>query len=174
LKINKASLGKKSGLAMGSPLSGLLSNIFIHLMEKTIVNHFLKNKNIIHWQRFVDDVICICRKDSIDLILNKIYSWDAKLNFAVKKLTNNEIKFINAKIFIKNDEIKFRKIFKKGEATIFTNFELSISPYEYVVNNIFTQLHRTRDCCSDESQFDLALDKLRTIFAKNYCPHKLV
>ena len=68
---------QKSGLAMGSPLSGLLSNIFIHLMENTIVNNFLKNKKIVHWQRFADDVICICRKDSIDLILNKINSWDA-------------------------------------------------------------------------------------------------
>ena len=55
-----------------------------------------------------------------------------------------------------------------------TNFRLSISPYKYKVNNIFTQIHRTRDCSSDEEQFSIALNELRTIFAKNSYPVKLV
>ena len=42
------------GLAMGSPLSGSLSNIFIHLMENTVVTKLLKDKTIVHWQRYTE------------------------------------------------------------------------------------------------------------------------
>ena len=77
------------GLAMGSKLSGALSNLFIHLMEETVVSKLIKNKTIIHWQRFADDVLCICEKDSVDLILNKINALDKILK--VEKLQNNVI-----------------------------------------------------------------------------------
>ena len=89
-------------------------------------------------------------------------------------MVNNQIKFLDSNIFLENKIIKFRKIFKKGIDTVFTNFKLSISPYKYKVNNIFTQLHRTRDSCSDQEQFLLALDELREIFARNSYPRKIV
>ena len=152
---------------MGSPLLGALSNVFIHLMEKTVVNNLIKDKTIIHWQRFADDVFCICEKDSITKIQNNINAWDKNLTFTVEKFENNEIKFLDSRIFIENDKIKFRKFFKKGEDTVITNFKLSVSPYKYKVNNIFTQLHRCRDCSSDNEQFLIALNELRTIFARN-------
>ena len=162
------------GLAMGSKLSGALSNLFIHLMEETVVSKLIKNKTIIHWQRFADDVLCICEKDSVDLILNKINAWDKNLNFKVEKLQNNEIKFLDSRIFLENKLLKFRKFFKRDENTVITNFSQSVSPYKYKVNNIFTQLHRTRDCSSDEEQFSIALNELRTIFANNSYPSRLV
>jgi hypothetical protein len=48
------------------------------------------------------------------------------------------------------------------------------SPYKYKANNIFTQLHQTRDCCYDEEQFSQALSKLCDLFARNSYPKKLV
>ena len=70
--------------------------------------------------------------------------------------------------------MNFRKNFKRDENTVITNFSQSVSPYKYKVNNIFTQLHRTRDCSSDEEQFSIALNELRTIFANNSYPSRLV
>ena len=89
------------GLAMGSHLSGSLSNIFIHLMENTVVTKLLKDKTIVHWQRYTEwstvryayDFFCICEKGAVDLILNKINAWDSKLTFTVENLVNDEIKF---------------------------------------------------------------------------------
>ena len=101
-------------------------------------------------------------------------SWDGKLSFTVENLVNNEINFLDARIFIENRQIKFRKFFKKAEKTVFTNFKLSISPYKYKANNIFTELHRTRDCCFDGEQFSQALNELRNIFSRNSYPKKLV
>ena len=159
---------------MGSSLSGALSNIFVSLMEKSVLPKLIKNKEIVSWIRYADDVISICKKDTVSNMLTKINGWDQNLNFTVEKIDNNQIKFLDSNIFLENKIIKFRKNFTKGIDTVFTNFKLSISPYKYKVNNIFTQLHRTRDSCSDQEQFLLALDELREIFARNSYPRKIV
>ena len=117
------------GLAMGTPLSGPLSNIFVHLMEDTVINKLLKNKTVVHWQRFADDVLCICKKDAVQEVLNKINALNSKLTFSVEKMMDDEIKFLDARIFLENETIKFRKFFKRGVDTVFTNFQLSVSPY---------------------------------------------
>ena len=100
---------------MGSPISGSLSNLFIHMMKKTIINKLIKEKTIVHYQRYADDVLCICLKNSVDTILNKMNSWDGKLSFTVENLVNNVINFLDARIFIENRQIKLRKFFKKAE-----------------------------------------------------------
>ena len=50
---------QRSGLAMGSSLSPSLSNIFLDLVEKSIIPKFLKSKKVLSWVRY-DDIICIC------------------------------------------------------------------------------------------------------------------
>jgi hypothetical protein len=80
----------------------------------------------------------ICEKNSVDLILNKTNAWDKNLNFKVEKLQNDEIKFLDSKIFLANGGIKIRNFFKRDENTVITNFTQSGSPYKYKVNNIFT------------------------------------
>ena len=57
-------------------------------MEDTVINKLLKNKKIVHWQRFADDVLCICKKDAVQEVLNKINAWDSKLTFSVEKMMN--------------------------------------------------------------------------------------
>jgi hypothetical protein len=66
---------------------------------------------------YADDVLCICRKDSVDRIQNRINAWDKNLKFTVEKLHNDEIKFLDARIFLENGQIKFRKFLKKDENT---------------------------------------------------------
>ena len=71
-------------------------------------------------------------------------------------MENKQIKFLDCLIFIEDSEVKFRKIFKKGLDTVFTNYQHDISPLKYK-HNIFKQLHRTQDCCSDAEQFERSL-----------------
>ena len=88
-------------------------------------------------------------------------------------MINNEILFLDCQIFIENSKIKFRKFFKKGLDTVYTNYQHSISPLKYKTN-IFTQLHRTRNCCSDQEQFEKSLDDLRIIYSRNCYPSWLI
>lgn len=99
---------------MGSCLSPCLSNIFVNLLEKSVVPKFLNTKLIVHWSRFADDIMCICRKDSVDEIFQKINNFYYRLKFTKERMLENEIQFLDCKIFIENSKIKFRKSFKKG------------------------------------------------------------
>jgi hypothetical protein len=67
--------------------------------------------------------MCICRKDSVDEIYQKITNFDHQLIFTKPRMLENEIdEFLDCKIFIKNSKIKFRETCKKGLETIFTNY----------------------------------------------------
>ena len=50
------------GVSMGGKLSGALSNIFLDIFEQNCIKENLKNKNIIFYARFVDDVCMIVKK----------------------------------------------------------------------------------------------------------------
>ena len=158
---------------MGSSLSPSFSNIFVDLLEKSIIPKFLKSKKIIHWSRFADDILCICERSSINEIFSKINNYDHRLSFTINKMVNNEILFLDCKIFLEDSKIKYRKFFKKGLDTVYTNYQHSLSPLKYK-HNIFTQLHRTRNCCSDQEQFEKSLDDLRIIFSRNSYPSWLI
>jgi hypothetical protein len=119
--------------------------VFVNLLEKSVLSNFLKSKHILHWSRFADDVICIFKKDSVNKIFEKINNFDHHLKFTIERMEQNKIQFLDCKIFIENSEIKFRKTFKKGLDTILTNYEHDVFPMKYK-HNLFTQLHRTRNC----------------------------
>src|SRR5436190_11825908 len=59
---------QENGLPMGSPLSGLLADIYIHNLEiNKIQNHINPFKdNIIYWFRYVDDIICLFKGNEIE------------------------------------------------------------------------------------------------------------
>ena len=165
---------QRSGLAMGSPLSSSMSDIFLNLMETTLIEKFIKNKEILHWSRYVDDILVICDKNSVENILEKINGYDHRLSFTVENMVNDKLKFLDMELFIDDTKIKFRKIFKKDLNTVFTNYTESISPQRYKNSAIFTQLHRVRDCLSDDEQFSKSLHELRIIYSRNNYPSWLV
>ena len=103
---------QRSGLSMGSPLSSSMSDIFLNLMETTLIDKFIKNDEIIHWSRYCDDILVICNKNSKNKILEKINGYDHRLNFTLETMQNDRIKFLDMEIFIENSQIKFRKLFK--------------------------------------------------------------
>jgi hypothetical protein len=48
-----------TGVAMGSPLSGTLREMFIQELEQNRLKHLLEGKKIIYYNRYVDDIFMI-------------------------------------------------------------------------------------------------------------------
>ena len=67
---------QNEGLAMGSKLSPALSNIFLHMLESTIIQKFLDQKIVLFYTRYVDDCLLIVRKRSKNNILKKMNSFE--------------------------------------------------------------------------------------------------
>jgi hypothetical protein len=83
-----------NGIAMGTPISSTLAEIYVQYLEETYMKHCLENKKITYYKMYVDDIIIIFDKNKIDedTIHNNINNTDEHLEF---KLSNEEYETIN-------------------------------------------------------------------------------
>ena len=67
------------GVAMGSPLGPLFSNIFMILLEENILpkleSYFCK------WRRYIEDIFAYVLPENIDLIVNELNSYHSNIKF---------------------------------------------------------------------------------------------
>jgi hypothetical protein len=106
------------GLAMGSPLSGFLSEIFIQEHEDKLINSLNKTYNITFWARYVDDIICIF-DNTVDptIALNNINNIHKHLQFTIEEEQNKQINFLDLTISKnRNNKIEFN-IYRKPTDT---------------------------------------------------------
>ena len=47
------------GIVMGSPISATLAEIYLQYLEQTHVKHYLESRDIIYYERYVDDLVII-------------------------------------------------------------------------------------------------------------------
>ena len=87
-----------SGVSMGSKLSPILANIFMNIMEQTIIKKHQMNGNIITYMRYVDDIYAVILKGSRDNILKDMHTFDPNIKFTTEMMENQEISFLDTKI----------------------------------------------------------------------------
>ena len=47
------------GIAMSSPLSSTLAEIYLQYLEELIIKHWIETNEILYYRRYVDDTIII-------------------------------------------------------------------------------------------------------------------
>ena len=93
--INDRLIKQVDGCAMGSPLSVVLSGIFMSKLEKEVVYP----TNPILYERFVDDVFNRKKKNEEDTLLPKLNAYHKKIRFTVE---NNLNKFLDTELHLQN------------------------------------------------------------------------
>ena len=159
---------------MGGSLSSILSNLFLHMLEKLLVNKFIKEGKVKYWKRYADDIICITSKNSLDEILSKLNNWDSDLIFTVDKMTENSLIFLESEIFISNNKIQFRHYRRFGKKTVLSNFKNSKMSKKYLNANILTQCNNVLDACSSYDIFLQCLEELKLLLYRNEYTKPLV
>lgn len=105
------------GLPMGSPLSGLLADIFLNNIENNKImndNNPFK-KNIILWQRYVDDIIVFINtknNNNIDNLHTYLNTLHKNIQFTVEIEESNKINFLDVTIEKTKNKIKYN-IYRK-------------------------------------------------------------
>ena len=86
---------------MGSPISGILTEIFIHNMEqKHIINNNKYTNKIIYWHRYVDDILLLFNANTrqVENFHKYINTVRHKLKFILEIEQNNSINFLDLTI----------------------------------------------------------------------------
>ena len=71
------------GAAMGSPVSPVIANIYMEYFEELALGPPCPIPTPVY-KRYVDDVICIAKKDQVDILFNHINQMDAHITFTME------------------------------------------------------------------------------------------
>jgi hypothetical protein len=97
----------KTGISMGSPLSGIIAEIFIQHLEQQVLKHTLGNKDIMYYTRYVDDILIIHNQNRTtpQHIQEQFNKQHKALKFTITEENNKQIAFLDLNIYNKQGRI---------------------------------------------------------------------
>ena len=156
--------GQKNGISMGSPLSPIISEIFLSNVEKQLTDQKLKSIGIEKYYRYVDDTLLITNGADIGKILTLFNSLHQKLKFTAEEEKDCSINFLDLKIYKTKNFFRIC-VFRKPKYTAKLLAWDSHAPVQYKISLLKTLVYRAAKICSDK---ELLLSELRTLF-KIFC-----
>lgn len=158
---------QETGLPMGSPLSPILSDIYMDNFEENILKTQLSNKHILFWFRYVDDILVGFKGTDrqIDSFLQFLNSENPRIQFTLEIEENRSINFLDLNITHSNTGLTF-KVYRKptfSDATIPAD---SCSPWPHKLAAYQSMIHRALHIPMSQQNRNEELDIIRTI-AKN-------
>ena len=131
------------GCTMGGPLSVILSNIFMTMLELRVVLPM----NPSFYKRFVDDVFTRRAKNKPDLLLEKMRNFHPNINFTVEESPD---KFLDTRLIVKEDGSCETRVYRKPNKL--PPHWVSKTPIRYKRNAITGDLHRSQKISGDYQQ----------------------
>jgi hypothetical protein len=124
----------QKGIAMGSPISGTMAEIYLQYLETTYIKHWLDNREIIFYKRYVDDILLIYDQSKTDeqTILHQINKVDKNLQFKISTEENNMVNYLDMSIRRNNNNISMSIYRKPTETGTVINIT-SNHPYEHKI-----------------------------------------
>jgi len=97
----------QKGIAMGSPLSGYLAEIYIQEIEETVVKQWLESKEIIYYKRYVDDIFILYNQSKTNeiQIFNKINKINKHFQTKLNTEKEEKIQFLDLTINKKTQHV---------------------------------------------------------------------
>jgi len=104
----------EKGIAMGSPISGTMAEIYLQYVEANYIKQWWETDEIIYYKRYVDDILIIynnqkINKDRIEKEINKI---DKNLEFKMTPESNNIIHYLDLTLQRRSNNIEL-SIYRK-------------------------------------------------------------
>ena len=132
-----------SGVAMGSPLSSIMAEIFLQHFEQRIIKFLLEDKRILYYNRYVDDIFMIYNHSKItpQQILEQFNTQNKNLKFTMNEEVNSQISYLDLNLINTNEQIKL-EIYRKPTTTDTTINKKSCHPQEHKLTTYKNWLHR--------------------------------
>ena len=119
------------GVAMGSPLSGTLAELYLQRIEKEYIKQWIDSGEIYCYKRYVDDIIILYNNNRTqeEQILQGINHIDKNLSFKLTTEHKNSINFLDMTIYRKEKKLEIG-IYRKETSTDTTIHYTSNHPLE--------------------------------------------
>jgi hypothetical protein len=132
LSFNDQMYQPDKGVAMGTPISGTMAQVFLQHLEKTIIKHLIDTKILPFYTRYVDDILLICDSThtNADNILQYIGTIHHSIQFSPTLESNNKVHFLDLSITRKPTCLELSIYLKPTTTDTTINF-LSNHPLEH-------------------------------------------
>ena len=143
---------QSDGLAMGSPLSGSFSELFMNSLEEQMTSTL---QSLSYYGRFADDTFLVARNEDMGNYLFRMFN---NLHPSIKFTRENADHFLDIQLHRDETGNITSSVFRKETFTsLYNNFN-SFSPRRFKSNLVSTLFYRAKRLCSlqhlpDEIQF---------------------
>lgn len=160
------------GTAMGSPISVVVANLVMEVLEEKALQSFIHPPRI--YKRYVDDTICVIRRDLIDEFHQHLNSQDSDIKFTVERYADDGLPFLDTLNKIKEDGSIDVSIFRKKTHTDrYLQFS-SHHPPQHKAAVVRTLFHRSEELLSIEKNKDEERIHLKRALQDNGYPRQFV
>ena len=160
-----------NGVAMGAPLAPVIADIFMSLLETTLMDK-LMDVGVCEWYRYVDDTFVLLNPgtnvDDILAILNTFYT---SIKFTHKIEENDKLEFLDVLVIRSFERHRFETtIYRKPTFTgLLTNWN-SYVPKQYKKASIVSMANRALIICSTYTLLVSEFNEIRRIGLNNDYP----
>jgi len=132
IQYNNQFFQPEKAIAMGSPISSTIAEIYLQFLEEKYKKQWLENKGIIYCKRYIDDILIIFYQNKTDekTILNHMNNIDKHLEFKLSEEENNTINYLDLSIHRNTNSIDLG-IYRKPTRTDVTIQFSSNHPLEH-------------------------------------------
>lgn len=172
---NNVLYSQTQGLPMGSPLSGILANIYMDSLENQFLNNLQNRSAIESWDRFVDDIFLIYDLEYINAqqILDGINNLHPSVQFTKEEEIMSSLNHLDLTLNRHNNKIECR-VYRKPTTTNHTIDAKSNHPmihklaaYRYFVNRAFVLPLSNKN-------FNIEINTIKEIAKANGYQEKLI
>ena len=162
-------------IAMGSPISGMLAELYLLYIENDYINHWSDSNEIIFYRRYVDGILIVYSQNKIkeDQIFEKISNIDKHLKLKMTTEENGNINFLDLTIHRGNKNLSI-SIYRKATNTDTTNHYLSNNPYEQKMAAYRYYIHRMLTLHISQTSLKKEWTTVCTMAISNGFPEKII
>jgi len=90
----------EKGIALGSPISNTIAEIYLQFLEEIYIKQLLKIKELVYYIVYVDDILIVFNQNKTDgkTIMNPMNKIDKHLEFKLSEEENNTINYLDRSI----------------------------------------------------------------------------
>jgi hypothetical protein len=161
------------GMAMGSPLSPVLCNIYLEYLEQKAIESFEPKPRV--FLRYVDDIYLEWQQDTrpVEELLQHFNNQCEETKFTIEKEENDCLPFLDVRVKRKNNKIVTEVYRKPTDSGLILQYD-SNHPLTVKKGLVNTLLHRATTHCSNVSIYNDEIKKVEAILLENKYPLKLI